>query len=340
MSTVDPTTSREATLREIRDNDRFILVTHEHPDGDALGSLVAMHEILTALGKDSVMFVAAEEFPLPYEYRFFVFDGLVSQAPPDLDQRTVIFLDCGNIDRNPLDAVKGDDVRILNIDHHHDNTRFGTVDHVVEEASCTAEIVWDLMRELEVTPTSTIADALYVGLVTDTGKFMYENTGTRAHLMAGDLIAAGVDVNAVYRRLYEEMPYSKLELLALGLANLRRYDDGRVTFTILHRGDFHKADAEESYSEGLIDHLRSVRGTKVAAVARELLADGNDMPPIRKKVSLRATDGEVDVSVIARAGGGGGHRQAAGFTTELSEDELVAFLREQVVLQLGPLSPG
>jgi phosphoesterase RecJ-like protein len=337
MSTVDPTTtSRETTLREIREGERFVLVTHEHPDGDALGSLVAMHEILVALGKDSVMFVAADEFPLPYEYRFFVFDGLVSQAPPDLDQRTVIFLDCGNIDRNPLDAVKGDDVRIVNIDHHHDNTRFGTIDHVVVEASCTAEIVWDLMRELGVEPTSTIADALYVGLVTDTGKFMYENTGTRAHLMAAELIAAGVDVNAVYRRLYEEMPYSKLELLALGLANLRRYDEGRLTFTILHRDDFLKADAEESYSEGLIDHLRSVRGTKVAAVARELLSDNGD-DVRRKKLSLRATDGEVDVSAIARAAGGGGHRQAAGFTTSMDEDELIAFLRDQVALQLGPL---
>jgi phosphoesterase RecJ-like protein len=175
-----------------------------------------------------------------------------------------------------------------------------------------------------------------VGLVTDTGKFMYENTGARAHLMAAELIAAGVDVNAIYRRLYEEMPYSKLELLALGLANLRRYDDGRLTFTILHREDFHKADAEESSSEGLIDHLRSVRGTKVAAVARELLADNGDGPGVRrKKLSLRATDGEVDVSAIARAGGGGGHRQAAGFTTAMSDDDLVAFLRDQVALQLG-----
>jgi phosphoesterase RecJ-like protein len=333
--------TREAVLAEIRGHDRFILVTHEHPDGDALGSLVAMHEILLALGKDSVMFVAADEFPLPYEYRFFVFDGLVSQAPPDLAERTVIFLDCGNIDRNPLDEVKGEDARIVNIDHHHDNTRFGTIDHVVVDASCTAEIVWDLMRELGVSPTPTIADALYVGLVTDTGKFMYENTGERAHAMAGELIAAGVDVNAVYRRLYEEMPYSKLELLALGLANLSRHDDGRLTFTILHREDFLAAEAEESYAEGLIDHLRSVRGTKVAAVARELLAGADDPSGAarRKKVSLRATDGEVDVSVIARAGGGGGHRQAAGFTTELGDDELIAFLREQVALQLGPLAP-
>jgi phosphoesterase RecJ-like protein len=326
-------TARERVLAELRSAEKLVLVTHENPDGDALGSLVAMHGVLRALGKDSVMYMGADEFPLPYEYRFFVLDGLVSEAPADMGERTVVFLDCGNIDRNPAEVVKRDGARILNIDHHHDNTRFGTVDLVVEDASCTAEIVWDLMRALGVEPTPTIADALYVGLVTDTGRFMYENTGTRAHIMAAELIAAGVDVNAIYRRLYEDMPFSKLELLSRGLANIRRYDDGRLTFTRLAREDFEEAGAEESYSEGVIDHLRSVQGTKVAAMARELL---DPSKAGRTKVSLRATDGEVDVSVIARAGGGGGHRQAAGFTTALDADELVAFLREQVAAQLGP----
>ena len=184
------------------------------------------------------MFMAADEFPLPYEYRFFVFDGLVSEPPEDVGDRTVIYLDCGNIDRSPLEVVKREDAHILNIDHHHDNTRFGTVNHVVEDASCTAEIVWDLMRDLGVATTPAIADALYVGLVTDTGRFMYENTGTRAHVMAAELIAAGVDVNAIYRRLYEEMPFSKLALLARGLANVDRYDDGRLTITRLTLDDY------------------------------------------------------------------------------------------------------
>jgi phosphoesterase RecJ-like protein len=323
--------TRQRTIEEIRDGERFILITHEHPDGDALGSLVAMHGVLQALGKDSVMFMAADEFPLPYEYRFFVFDGLVSRTPDDVAERTVIYLDCGNIDRNPLEVVKREEAHILNIDHHHDNTRFGTVNHVVEEASCTAEIVWDLMRDLGVTTTPTIADALYVGLVTDTGRFMYENTGERAHVMAAELIAAGVDVNAIYRRLYEDMPSSKIELLGRGLANIVRYDDGRLTFTRLTREDYEQVGAQESYSEGVIDHLRSISGTKVAALARALL------DPDRahlKKVSLRSTDGEVDVSAIARAGGGGGHRQAAGFTTDLDDEALVAFLRRQIAEQL------
>jgi phosphoesterase RecJ-like protein len=324
--------TRDVVLNELRESERFILVTHENPDGDALGSLLAMHGFLQALGKDSVMFMGADEFPLPYEYRFFVFDRLVSEPPPDVEERTVVFLDCGNIDRNPLEVVKREDAHILNLDHHHDNTRFGTVNHVVEEASCTAEIVWDLMRAMDVEPTADVADALYVGLVTDTGKFMYENTGTRAHVMAGELIAAGVDVNAVYRRLYEELPFSKLALLGRGLARVERFDDGALTFTLLARDDYEATGAQESYSEGVIDHLRSVQGTKVAGVARELL-DGPKAG--MHKVSLRSTDGEVDVSVIARAGGGGGHRQAAGFTTALGQDELVAFLRAAVLEQLG-----
>jgi bifunctional oligoribonuclease and PAP phosphatase NrnA len=324
--------AREQALAEIRGSERFCLVTHEHPDGDALGSLVAMHRILTKLGKDSVMLMAADEFPLPYEYRSFDLDGLASVPPADVAQRTIIFLDCGNIDRNPLSAVKGEDAHILNIDHHHDNTRFGTVNFVDPEASCTAEIVWDLMRALEVEPEPEIADALYVGLVTDTGKFMYENTGPRAHQMAAELIAAGVDVHGIYRRLYEGMPYAKLELLARALQHVERHDDGALTLTRLTRDDFRLSGAEESYSEGIIDHLRSVEGTKVAALSRELVAEAGSG---RKKVSLRSTDGEIDVSVIARAGGGGGHRQAAGFSTELSDEELVAFLRDAVAAQLA-----
>jgi phosphoesterase RecJ-like protein len=328
--------ARELVLREIRDADRFCLVTHENPDGDALGSLVAMHRVLTELGKDSVMLMGADEFPLPYEYRFFDLDGLQSVPPADLDERTIIFLDCGNIDRNPLTAVKGDDVHILNIDHHHDNTRFGTVNLVDPGASCTAEIVWDLMGALGVAPKVEIAEALYVGLVTDTGRFMYENTGARAHQMAAELIRAGIDVHGIYRRLYEGMPHAKLELLTRALQNVERFDGGTLTFSRLSRDDFRLSGAEESYSEGIIDHLRSVEATKVAALARELTSEANRYHPPRKKVSLRSTDGEVDVSAIARAGGGGGHRQAAGFSTELGDEELVAFLREQLAAQLRP----
>src|SRR3978361_1358104 len=148
MDSNGATAARDQVLAEIRQGDGFCLVTHEHPDGDALGSLGAMHRILTALGKDSVMLMAADEFPLPYEYRFFDLQGLSTVPPTDLPGRTIISLDCGNIDRNPLGIVKGDDVHILNIDHHHDNTRFGTVDLVDPDAACTTDIVLALIGRL------------------------------------------------------------------------------------------------------------------------------------------------------------------------------------------------
>jgi phosphoesterase RecJ-like protein len=322
---------RELTLTELRRAEKLVVITHENPDGDAIGSLVAMQGILSALGKDCLMFISPDDLPLPHEYRFFPLEGLVSAPPPDLSERTVVFLDCGNLDRNPAEAFRRPGTHILDIDHHHDNTRFGTVNLVVPEASCTAETVWELMGELGVRPTRTVAEALYVGLITDTGRFMYENTGRQAHLMAAALIDAGVDVQDLYRRIYEGVPYGKLALLARGLANVERYDDGRLTVTALHAADFQDSGAEESYSEGVVDHLRAVQGTAVAALIRDRMGDGQTGS---RKVSLRASDDRIDVSAIARAQGGGGHRQAAGFTTGLSDDELVQFLREQLAEQL------
>ena len=319
----------ESVVGEITGAQKFILCTHEHPDGDALGSLAAMQMALTALGKDAVSFMAADEFPLPYEYRFITLEGLVSEAPADLDERVVVFLDCGNIDRNPAHFLKREGAHILNIDHHHDNTHFGTVNLVVPHASSTAEIVWELLEPLGVPLTTELADALYVGLVTDTGKFMYENTTPRAHVMAAACIEAGIDVNTVYRKLYEGIPTAKLELLARGLGSMTRYDEGRLTVAMLSAADYEETGAEETYSEGVVDHLRALDGTAVAALVRDRLGS-----PGEKKVSLRAVDDRVDVSIIARAQGGGGHRRAAGFSTALDPDALVDFLRAQVAAQL------
>jgi phosphoesterase RecJ-like protein len=330
------TVTRELVLERIRADSRFVLAAHESPDGDALGSLVGMQGLLTALGKDSQMFIAPDDLPLPREYGVLPLEGLIQAPPADIAERTVVFLDCGNIDRNSASVLRNGS-HLLNIDHHHDNTRFGTLDHVVPDASCTAEIVWDLMHGLGVGPTPVVAQALYVGLITDTGRFMYENTGPRAHEMAAELIEAGVDVQAVYRRLYEEMPLAKLTLLALALEKLQRFDAGELTLAALSAEDFERAVAEESFSEGIIDHLRAVQGTKVAAIVRELRTGPRKG---QHKVSLRATDDDVDVSVIARAQGGGGHRRAAGFSTTLELDELTAFLRSAIAAQLHVASNG
>ena len=288
--------TRELILERVRRDASFVVATHENPDGDALGSLIAMHGLLTALGKDSEMFIASSDLPLPREYRCPTLEHAIQAAPADIGGRTVVMLDCGNIDRNPA-AVLQRGAHLLNIDHHHDNTLFGTLNLVDPTASCTAEIVWDLMHGLGVAPTSAIAEALYIALVTDTGRFMYENTGPRAHRMAAELIAAGVDVAAVNTRLYEDMPPAKLALLGIALERIQRFDAGALTLVALDAIDFDRADAEENFSEGIVDHLRSVTGTKVAVLIRELTAPESRG---KRKVSLRATGEDVDVSAVAR----------------------------------------
>jgi bifunctional oligoribonuclease and PAP phosphatase NrnA len=328
--------TREQVIAHLRDDERFVLATHENPDGDALGSLLAMQGLLTALGKDSAMFISPHDLPLPREYRFLTLDGLIQLPLADVAERTVVFLDCGNIDRNSASVLR-DGAHLLNIDHHHDNTRFGTLNYVVPHASCTAEIVWDLMHGLGVRPTPSVAEALYIGLITDTGRFMYENTGARAHVMAAELIEAGVDVPGVYRKLYEDVPAGKLALLGLALGQIQRFDAGELAIVALSAEDFERSDAEESYSEGIIDQLRALQGTKVAVLVRELSSGERKG---QHKVSLRATGDDVDVSVIARAQGGGGHRRAAGFSTTLEGQELIAFLREALAEQLHPSSDG
>jgi phosphoesterase RecJ-like protein len=140
-----------------------------------------------------------------------------------------------------------------------------------------------------------------------------------------------VDVPEIYRRVYEGVPYGKLALLARGLGKVERYDGGRLTMTALSAGDFQESGAEESYSEGVVDYLRAVQGTAVAALVRDRLGDSDGL----RKVSLRSNDDRVDVSAIARAQGGGGHRMAAGFSTAMDWSHLVDFLREEIAEQLA-----
>ena len=329
MSEVTANSDLAAVAAEIRSAERFLLTTHENPDGDALGSLLAMHHILGQLGKDSVMFLGAKEFPLPVEYRFLPLEEVFHEPPADINDRVVIFLDCGNIDRMPVDFLR-DDMTVINIDHHHDNTRFGTVNLIDVEASCTAEIIYELAGLLDVQLTPEIANALYVALVTDTGMFMYENADARSHRMAAGLIEAGVDVNDTYRRIYEHAPLEKLKLLARALDRIEIRDDGRLAVTYISSDDYAATGASEALTEGVIDHLRTIDGTAVAAVVRDQ-ADGGRAA---RKVSMRSTDGQVDVSAVARINGGGGHRRAAGFGTDLPYEQVVEFLIAEIDSQL------
>jgi phosphoesterase RecJ-like protein len=309
----------------LRTHNRFIVVTHENPDGDALGSMLAATHALCSLGKDAVMFLAGDA-PLPGEYSFLPLDDLRRAPPDDAGERVLLALDCANASR--LGAAPGLLERaplVINVDHHHDNTRFGAVNLIVPDASSTAEIVRDLLAELDVPLTPEIAAALYVALVTDTGRFQYANTTPKAFRLAAELVEAGADVHGIFRQVYETVQFAKLKLLARALDHARLFEGGRLVVSYLVRSDFVDAGAEEPYSEGIIDYLRAVEGSEMVALVREPPSGGGPA----HRVSLRSSRDEVDVSAIARKAGGGGHRQAAGFSHEGTLDDVVEFIRRE-----------
>jgi phosphoesterase RecJ-like protein len=323
----------QAVAAALRDNERFVVTSHEAPDGDALGSLLGMGLALRELGKDVVMFLGGPA-PLPGEYRFLDLEerGLQRERPADLGQRVLVALDCASPSRVGAEpgVVEGA-LFTINIDHHHDNPRFGDVDLVVPDASSTGEVLADVLRELGVAPTPEIAEALYIALVTDTGRFQYANTTPKALRLAADLVEAGADVNRVFQGVYENVQFAKLKLLARALERAQVLEGGEIVVSHLVRGDFEAVGATEPYSEGIIDVLRSVEGSLVSALIREPPRDGG---PARK-VSLRSSVDEVDVSAIARKSGGGGHREAAGFSSDLSIEEITEFIVREVSAQVG-----
>ncbi len=325
------TTELDAVTAEIRAYDRFLVAAHENPDGDALGSMLALTLGLRALDKDAVMFLSGTA-PLPAEYRFLALDEVRHDPPADLGERVLLAVDCANERRIAEDrtVVEGA-LRVVDIDHHHDNSRFGDVNLIVDDASSTAEIVRDLLRALDVELTPQIALALYVGLVTDTGRFQYTNTTPKALRLAAELVESGADVHGVFRHVYESVQFAKLKLLARALERAQLFEGGRLVVSYLLKDDFGDVGAEEPYSEGIIDHLRSVEGSEMVALIRE--PPRNEGPA--RRVSLRSSHDEVDVSAIAREAGGGGHRQAAGFSSERPIGDIVDFLRRQFMLAIS-----
>jgi len=266
--------------------------------------------------------------PLPAELGFMPLDELVRVPPGDLEERVLLAVDCANARRlGPDPALLERAKLVVDVDHHHDNTRFGSVNLVVADASSTAEIVRDLLRELEVPLTSAIAEALYVGLVTDTGRFQYSNTTPKALRLAAELVEAGADVHGIFRHVYETVQFAKLKLLARALDRAQLFEGGRLLVSHLLRSDFEEVGAEEPYSEGIIDYLRQAEGAELVALIREPPSDGGP----KRRVSLRSSRDEVDVSALARRSGGGGHRQAAGFASEASVEEITEFIRRGFV---------
>jgi phosphoesterase RecJ-like protein len=262
---------------------------------------------------------------------------MTREVPADVSRRVLLAVDCANENRIAPDSDAIDRAAVVvDVDHHHDNSRFGDVNLVVPAASSTAEVVRDILRELDVELTPEIAEALYVGLVTDTGRFQYTNTTPKALRLAAELVEAGADVHGIFRHVYETVQFAKLKLLARALDRAEVFEGGRLVVSYLLKDDFAEVGAEEPFSEGIIDHLRAVEGSEMVALIRE---PPRDEGPTRR-VSLRSSHDEIDVSAIARKRQGGGHPQAAGFSSEEPVDLIIAFLRREFVRVQGKNPPG
>ena len=322
----------KATAKAIEKHDRFVVTTHENPDGDALGSLLAMQLALEQLGKDSYMWLWGA-VPLPHEYGFMELSSLRrGPVPDDLAGRVLVALDCANTRRlGPDTGIVERAELVVDIDHHHDNTRFGAHNLVVPDASSTGEILRDLFAELGVGMTPAIAEALYIALVTDTGRFQYQNTTPKTLRLAAELVEAGANVHRVFQGVYESVAFAKLKLLARALEQRSRLR-GRASHRFLPA------------SPGLRRRRR-----------RRALLGGHHRPPARGggrrrgRADPRAADAWTARHAasasgrrprtstsrsIARKSGGGGHRQAAGFSSEASVDEIVEFIRREYLAQV------
>ena len=320
------TSDLQAVADALRSHDRFLLVTHENPDGDALGSILATKLALDTLGKDAAMYLYGDA-PLPLEYSFMPFEELRREPPADAAERVLVALDCANEDRLGQDLSLLEQAPLtIDIDHHHDNTRFGEITLVVSDASSTGEVLRDVFAELGVGLTPEIAEALYIALVTDTGRFQYTNTTPKAFRLAAELVEAGADLHFIFQALYESVDFIKFKLIGKTAERAQVFEGGRLVISYLERSDFTELGASEAYAEGVIDSLRAIDGAEMVALIRE--PPRSDGAPARK-VSLRASVDEIDVSAIARKSGGGGHRQAAGFSSDASIEEIADFIHRE-----------
>jgi phosphoesterase RecJ-like protein len=311
-----------AVCRRMKAERSVGLAVHERPDMDALGAAAGMLDLFGQLGVETRLHVDQDEL-LPFEELLFPLGTVTRGLPPA--RRPLYALDCGSLERLALPLKSWDGI-VVNIDHHHDNTRFGDVVYVRGEASSTSELVCDIARALGLRPSRQAAEALFAGISFDSGHFRHDSTLAATFETAAWLAGLGVGVTRVFSLLYEQGSVEALRLWARAIAGARVVAGGRVLVATLRRGDYAAVGAGEEEAEGIVDSLRSVAGVEVAALVKE-----QSRGP-RVRVSLRSNS--HDVSEIAALRGGGGHRLAAGFSSDDGPEEVTAWLSSELEKRL------
>jgi phosphoesterase RecJ-like protein len=289
---------------QILSRDEFMIVGHAIPDGDCIGSLLGLYLGLMSLGKQVQMVL---EDPVPPIYMYLA--GVNDIMEPEKFAQSlynVIYLDCSDkyrVGKRVKKLLTGSSF-IINIDHHPTNDFFGHYNYVDPNAGATAEIIYKLLKSIKVEITPDIADALYAGIIKDTGSFLNNNTTSKTMKIAADLLDSGADVNKARINLIESKPREEVLLLREALKHIDFSEDGKIAWMMLSYQEAYDIGALDIHPEGIINYTRMIEGVEVALLFREI-------SPGYVKVGFRSR-GRIDVSALAVSLGGGGHRQAAG----------------------------
>ncbi|MCE5235946.1 MAG: bifunctional oligoribonuclease/PAP phosphatase NrnA [Clostridiaceae bacterium] len=298
----------------IRENDGFTLIAHISPDGDTLGSALALYGVLKELKKDAQV-VCGNRVPPNYVFLPYADELLSPEAARKLP--FAISIDCADALRMGVSAPLFDAAQsTLNLDHHVTNTAYAKMNVVDGSAAATGELIYKLAMRLLPCLTEPISVCLYTALLTDTGSFAYSNTTPETMRIAADILESGIDTYEINRLVYRTVPYHKVKLLGLALNNMELLCGGRLGLTAVTLEEMRSVGATEEDTEGVIDYVRDVDSVEVAVLLREVDTDVF-------KASLRSKR-YVDVSKISRAKNGGGHAFAAGYTAHGAFGEVYA----------------
>lgn len=306
-------TTQEQILQQIRSRTRFLVLSHSRPDGDAVGSVLAMGELLQYMGKVADLVLAD---PVPQVYRTLPGIQAIREARL-VDGRSydaVIILECDGIERTGVSGMEG--MFTINIDHHRTGCHYGTLNWIDPDASCVAAMVYDLAQVASVRVTPSMATCLYTALMTDTGSFTYPGTSAESFTLAHALIDLGAKADTVARDVLYSVPPARIHLLGIALSRVSI--TGSLAWTYITQSDLAAYSAADEDTEGTVNYLISIQDVQAAAFLREIAGS-----PQRYRTSLRSKSG-VDVSRAAAACGGGGHRNAAGCTLDGPFDVAVA----------------
>jgi len=297
-------------LEAIKKHKRFIITAHVNPEGDSLGSQLAMYELVRAFGKEAVIL---DSDPCPEHYLFLPNTAAISNdVQAEIDFDAAIVVDCPTLKRTGKveDVIKKKGVPIINIDHHVSNENFGDVNWVDPDASSAGEMIFKLFKEANVILTKEVALCLYIAILTDTGSFNYENTSGATHEITGELLGYGLEPAVVSGSVYERRSISDIKLLGKVLSTIKMNKTGDVAYLEVTSKMLKETGADLSKSEGLINYARSIDHVKVAIIFKEDLKS-----PGKINISFRSK-GDADVNKIASSFGGGGHMKASGCTIE------------------------